>query len=55
MLKKLKLRPGQCLFIDNQEWNLRPAKKLKMHTILFKNNKQLFKEKQWRELFKQFI
>lgn len=52
-LEKLKVMPEECLFIDNQEWNIRPAKKLGMKTILFKDNKQLFKEKQWKQLFKQ--
>ncbi|MGD9276169.1 MAG: HAD-IA family hydrolase [Candidatus Pacearchaeota archaeon] len=51
-LKKLKLKPSECLFIDNQEWNITPAKKLHIKTILYKNNKQLFKEKIWKELFK---
>jgi len=51
ILEKLKLIPCECLFIDNQEWNIKPAKKLGMKTILFKNNKQLFKEKQWKKLF----
>ena len=44
ILKKLKLPAKQTLFIDNQEWNNNPAKKLGMKTILYKNNKQLFKE-----------
>jgi len=44
VLKKLKVPAKNCLFIDNQEWNIKPAKKLGMKTILFKNNKQLFKE-----------
>lgn len=44
MLKKLKIPAKQTLFIDNQEWNIKPAKKLGMKTILFKNNKQLFKQ-----------
>jgi len=44
ILKKLKLPAKQVLFIDNQEWNIKPAKKVGEHTILFKNNKQLFKE-----------
>lgn len=43
-LKKLSLKPEQTVFIDNQTWNLTPAKKLGMKTILFKNNKQTFKE-----------
>jgi putative hydrolase of the HAD superfamily len=44
ILKQLKLKPQQTVFIDNQSWNLVPAKKLGMHTILFKTNKQLFKQ-----------
>jgi len=43
-LKKLNLPAKECLFIDNQKWNTKPAKKLKLNTILYKNNKQLFKE-----------
>lgn len=52
-VKKLKLAPQKILFIDNQKWNIVPAKKLGIKTILFKNNKQLFKEKIWRNLFKK--
>ena len=44
LLKKLNLPAENCLFIDNQEWNLKPAKKLGMKTILFLNNKQLFRQ-----------
>ena len=44
VLKRLKISAKQALFIDNQEWNIKPAKKLGMKTILYKNNKQLFKE-----------
>jgi len=44
LLKKLKIPSKKTLFIDNQEWNIKPAKKLGMHTILYKNNKQLFKQ-----------
>lgn len=43
-LKKLKLSANQIVFIDNQEWNIKPAKKLGMKTVLFVNNKQLFKQ-----------
>ena len=43
-LKKLKLKANQTLFIDNQIWNIKPAKKLGMNTILFKNNHQTIKE-----------
>ena len=41
MLKKLKLPAKQILFIDNQEWNTRPAKKLGMKTLLFKDNEDI--------------
>lgn len=44
ILKKLKLSTKKVLFIDNQEWNIKPAKKIGEKTILYKNNKQLFKE-----------
>jgi len=44
ILKKLKLKPNQTVFIDNREWNIKPAKKLGMKTILFKTNKQLFEQ-----------
>ncbi len=44
ILQKLKVPAKQALFIDNQEWNLKPAEKLGMKIILFKNNKQLFKQ-----------
>ncbi len=43
-LKKLKLKPNQVIFIDNQIWNIKPAKKLGMKTILFRNNRQTIKE-----------
>ncbi len=50
-LKKLKLKLSETLFIDNQEWNLKPAEVLGMKTILFKNNNQLFSEDKWKSLF----
>jgi len=43
-LKKLKLPAKNCLFIDNQIWNIKPAKKLGFKTILFKDNKQVFRQ-----------
>ena len=52
-LKKLKLKPGETLFIDNQIWNTKPAEKIGIKTILFKNNKQLFENKTWKTLFEQ--
>lgn len=44
LLKKIKLKPRQCVFIDNQIWNIESAKKIGMKTILFKNNKKLIRE-----------
>ena len=39
-----KIKYNEILFIDNRNWNLKPAKKLGMKTILFKNNKQTKKK-----------
>ncbi len=39
-LDKLKLKPEQTIFIDNQVWNIIPAHKLGMNTILYHNNKK---------------
>lgn len=44
ILKKMKLPIKQTLFIDNQEWNIKPAKKLRMNVILFENTTQLIKD-----------
>lgn len=44
ILKKLKMKPHEVVFIDNQKWNITPAKKLGLHTILFKNNRQTLKD-----------
>ena len=44
VLKKLKLSAKETIFIDNQEWNTKPAEELGMKTVLFKNNKQAIKE-----------
>jgi putative hydrolase of the HAD superfamily len=44
LLKKLKIPAKNCVFIDNQTWNLKPAKELGFKTILFKNNKQTFQK-----------
>ncbi len=51
LIKKLKLKPSEILFIDNQKWNINQAKKLKLKTILFKDNNSLFKNKEWKSLF----
>ena len=50
-IKKLNLKPSEILFIDNQVWNTKPANKLGIKTILFKNNRQLFENKVWKGLF----
>ncbi|MEK6844933.1 MAG: HAD family phosphatase [Nanoarchaeota archaeon] len=50
-VKKLNSHPSEILFIDNQRWNIFPAKRLGMSAILFRSNKQLFKEKLWKGLF----
>ncbi len=43
LIKKLNVKPGEILFIDNREWNTKPANKLGIKTIIFKDNKQLLK------------
>ena len=44
LIKRVKLKPNQILFIDNRQYNLKPAKKLGIKTLLFKDNKQTIKE-----------
>jgi len=51
MLRKLNLPAKKCIFIDNQKWNLTPAKKLGMKTILFENNNTTLKKLQ--KIFKE--
>jgi len=51
LLKKLKIKSSEGLFIDNQIWNIKSAKKLGLNTILFSTNDNLFKNEQWRNLF----
>jgi putative hydrolase of the HAD superfamily len=43
-LSKTKSKPEECIYIDDLEHNLLPAKKLGMQTILFENPEQLKKE-----------
>ncbi len=43
VLKKLKLPAKKTIFIDDREWNIKPARKLGFNTILFKNNEQTIK------------
>ena len=44
ILKKLKLKPMECVFIDDIKTNIPPAQKLGMKTIKFTNLNQLKKE-----------
>jgi epoxide hydrolase-like predicted phosphatase len=44
LIKKLRLKPNEIIFIDNQQWNISEADRLGINTILYKNNKQLFKQ-----------
>ncbi len=44
ILPKLKLKPQECVLIDDLERNLVPGRELGIHTILFKNNKQAIKD-----------
>ncbi len=44
LFKKLKTHYKNSVFIDNRDWNLKPAKKLGIKIILFKNNRQLIKD-----------
>ena len=43
-LKKLKVKARESIFVDNRDWNTKPAEKLGIKTVLFKNNKQAIKE-----------
>ncbi len=49
-VKKLKVEPEECLFIDDQRDCLKPARKMGMATILFKSVSQLKKELQERNI-----
>ncbi|MEK6932463.1 MAG: HAD family phosphatase [Nanoarchaeota archaeon] len=42
-LRKLNLRPEECLFIDDRKDNIKTARKLKINSILFRNYFQLIK------------
>lgn len=43
-LERLKVKPNECVFIDDKEINLKPARKLGIKTILFKSPAQMKKE-----------
>lgn len=42
--KKLKIKPEECIFIDDLKKNISPAEKFGIKTILFENFKQLKKQ-----------
>jgi HAD superfamily hydrolase (TIGR01509 family) len=44
LLSKYHLKPAECVFIDDRDFNLVPAKEIGLKTILFKNPKQLEKD-----------
>jgi len=44
MLERLRLKGNECIYIDDREVNLKPAEKVGIKTILFKNATQLKKE-----------
>ncbi|MCX6815251.1 MAG: HAD family phosphatase [Candidatus Aenigmarchaeota archaeon] len=44
LIKKANCKPGEILFIDDLERNLKPARKMGINTVLFKNVKQLKKD-----------
>lgn len=44
LLRKLKLKGEECLFIDDRKDNIKTAGRLKINTILFKNYAQLVRE-----------
>jgi len=44
IIKKLGVKPEECIYVDDLERNIPPAKELGMKTILFKDYKQLKRE-----------
>ncbi|VVB78143.1 Glyceraldehyde 3-phosphate phosphatase [uncultured archaeon] len=44
LIKKLNLKPAEIIFIDNREWNLKPARKMGIKTILFHSNSQVIRD-----------
>jgi len=43
-LEKLKLNPEECIFIDDREEHIVPAKEMRFRTILYRDNQQLINE-----------
>ena len=44
IIKKLGLKSSEILFIDNQKWNLKPARKLGMKVLLFEGNRKCVRD-----------
>lgn len=44
VVNELKVKPTECVYIDDLEKNILPAKELGMHVILFTSLEQLLKE-----------
>ncbi|MDP3966082.1 MAG: HAD-IA family hydrolase, partial [archaeon] len=44
LIKKLKVRPEEILFIDDRPWNLDPARKLRIKTLAFTGNENFEKQ-----------
>lgn len=44
LCRRYHMKPNEIIYIDDQQQNLAPAKKLGVHTILYKNFKQMRKE-----------
>lgn len=44
VLKRYKVRPNECVFTDDQDFNLVEPRKLGVHTILYKNTAELKRE-----------
>lgn len=43
-LRRFKLQPEECVFVDDKEENLAPAAEMGMRTVLFRNARQLKEE-----------
>jgi len=43
-IKEMDVKPQECLFIDDKKENLLPAEKLRMKTVLAKNQKQIVED-----------
>lgn len=50
LIKRCKCKANEILFIDNREFNLKPARKIGIKTILYKDNKQLIRDLKKRGL-----